>query len=126
MTDLYKFVKVLHESNSIHLRRGYRLQDGTILTCTNHLLEEMVEAQAELITIPRSGSVDSTVLAPDEYDRVVEELGDVWAIFCHLLVRLNLSEMEIEKEQIKKLKKLFSNDPSLITAVAPGLTRRGR
>lgn len=115
----------LNHVNAIHVNRGFRLQEVSIAVCSNHMIEEAVEAQAEILSLGIN-NYNSTTLSPGSKELIVEELGDMQVCYHHLLVKLGITPEEVELAAVKKLEKNFTLDESKVTAIKPGLTRKGR
>ena len=106
-------VSELYENDAIHVKRGFRLRtQGNSLVASNHLMEEVAEFQAEIIECNR--------------EFMLEEAGDVFMIFCHILKRNNISLDEVAASACEKLKRSYTLDPAQVTAIKAGVTRRGR
>jgi phosphoribosyl-ATP pyrophosphohydrolase len=112
MKELYDFVEELHKRDAIHIKRGFRLSEASDVVNANHLLEEAVELQAEVI----SGNKKA----------ILEESADVLACFLHLLVRQGINIDELCSITKTKLEKVFSFDENDILTSTPGLTRKNR
>jgi len=107
-------IGVLFDRNSYHSKRGYRIRELSTEIAGLALVEETVELQAELMN-PRASHMD-----------VLEEAADVLICFTRILhdKGINLSQLEAAAEA--KLRKVWTDDPSKVTANKPGFTRRGR
>jgi phosphoribosyl-ATP pyrophosphohydrolase len=106
-------VKTLYELDAIHIKRGFRLRtEGSVSVASNHLIEEAVELQAELLWGKR--------------EAIVEEAGDLLTLFCHILKRTDISLDEVVNSALEKAEKSYTADPEKITAITPGVTRRRR
>lgn len=117
MTDAIKRleheVRRLHDIGAYHKRRGFQLSKSTKLLCSNHLLEESAELQAE-------------ACITEDYDATVEEAGDVMATFLHLLYLCGTNIDAVAERCLEKLKTGFTTDPREIDTATPGFTRRSR
>lgn len=113
LETLIQLVSDLYENNAIHVKRGFRLRtEGSNLVASNHLIEEAVELQAELIAENREATV--------------EEAGDLLTLMCHILKRNNISIEEIAASAVEKVARSYTLNPEEVTAITPGVTRRGR
>lgn len=115
---LFDFVETLHVANARHVKRGCGLQEVTPLQCSCRTIEEMVEAQAEIIQSVEGEDPNT--------DAVLEELGDVLATYMHLLVLLGIAPHIVENVAIKKLQATFSTNRADVKTQNPGFTRRNR
>lgn len=125
MQNLFEAVKSLHYKDAIHVKRGYKLSEASIADNANHLIEEAVEVQAELLKGLREGLTWYSLQHPLSKD-LRQELADLAIVYNHLLVRLNLTPKDVEVEALAKLKDAFTKDPSKVTASKAGVTRSGR
>ena len=112
INDLIEYISELHRNNAIHIKRGFRLQDATPLIASNHLIEETVELQAEVIC--------------GNEDGIIDEASDALACLLHLLEMKKITLDVIAKHSKQKLIKVFSTDIGKITAITNGFSRRGR
>ena len=126
MSQLYDEVLRLHQANAIHIRKGFHLLDASIADCTNHLLEETVEAQAEVLSVLCLAGLSHVEYWGDNRASVIEELGDARSVYLHLLIRMGLTEEDVDKIALEKLARSFTSDPDKVTATIPGVTRKGR
>lgn len=94
-----------------HVKRGFLLLGTDEVLTSNHLLEEVVELQAEIVY-----GTDATIL---------EEVVDVYIVFANLIAKLDLSEALIEKLSIEKLDRVFV-DKAEVQSTNPGYTRHNR
>lgn len=102
MSELFKLVQRLHKANAFHIKRGRRILSYSVADNSNHLLEEAVEVQAEVLAHPDSGctSIRGT-------DKALEELGDTLGVLYHLMIRLGFSLDEVEAVTMKKYSEIF-------------------
>lgn len=113
MKRLIDTIERLYEIDAIHIKRGFRVKtDGNKLVASNHLLEEAVELQAEVMV--------------DNREAIVEEAGDLLTLIVHLLKRCDISFDEVIESAVEKCHRIYTTDPKNITAITPGVTRRGR
>ena len=113
MDKLIEKVRQLYEADAIHIKRGFRVRtEGSLMVASNHLIEEAVELQAELLF--------------GEKPAQVEEAGDLLTLFCHILKRGDISLEEVVDSAVEKAERNYTTDPEQVTAVTPGVTRRGR
>lgn len=113
MQKLIEKVKQLYEADAIHIKRGFRVQsEGSLMVASNHLIEEAVELQAELLF--------------GEKPAQIEEAGDLLTLFCHILKRGDISLEEVVEAALAKAEKNYTTNPDEVTAITPGVTRRGR
>ena len=111
MQRLIDLIDDLYKLNAYHIRRGFRLKEGSALIASNHLLEEAIELQAEVIDSDR--------------EAIIEEAGDTLAVFCHLLKRTDISLEEVVESALDKVVRSYTTNPAEITAKNPGVTRKG-
>lgn len=120
MTDeqLSKFKKLeervseFHLLGAYHKKRGFSLSQSKLTTASNHLIEEVVELQAEVL--------DGT------YDTKREEGADVLLVFLSLLWISNMSFSEIVDVASKKIEKNFTLNKDEVLTNNPGFTRKNR
>ena len=112
--ELGFLIDYLHNVDAIHVKRGFKLSEATALDASNHMLEEAVELQAEVIA--GDGSPES----------VVEEAADTLICYLHLLKRMGVKVDDVTDRAYNKLLEVFTCDPKKVTAVKPGKTRKGR
>jgi phosphoribosyl-ATP pyrophosphohydrolase len=112
MEDLYEFIQKLHLDDAYHIKRGFRLSEASDIVASNHLVEEAVELQAEIIE--------------DNYDGILAEAADLVSMLIHVLVNRGIPLCCLEDAAIKKLTETFSIDAADIISTMPGLTRRNR
>jgi len=111
--NLVDLIDKLHEQDAYHIKRGFPLSEATPLIASNHLLEEAMEIQAEIID--GSGK-----------DLITEEAGDLLAVFCHLLKMSGISLDEVAGAAMSKLNTVYTTNPDEVTATISVVTRRGR
>ncbi|MCK9569390.1 hypothetical protein M0R72_10670 [Candidatus Pacearchaeota archaeon] len=109
-SELFELVRSLHLDNAKHVRRKRRLCDYSVAQCTNHLLEEAVEVQAEILAsgipyVHRCSSWSAEKLS--NKNQIVEEMGDALAVMYHLMIRLELSLESVEERAVLKLRETF-------------------
>ena len=114
--DLLDYVEELHQKDAIHVRRGFKLSQATALDASNHLLEEAIELQAEVIQNQEFGYTDD----------MLDEASDVLVCYLHLLRRKCMPLSKVAEHAKEKLQRAFTTDPSKVTAIKPGVTRKGR
>ena len=112
MKELLSLIDELYEVNAYHVKRGFRLKEATSLMVSNHLLEEAVELQSEIMANNR--------------EAIVEEAGDVIVLFARVLRTTDVGLDEVLTFATKKLNKIFTTDPNKVTAISPGTSRRAR
>jgi len=112
MQKLIDLVDLLYEHNAYHVKRGFRINESSPLIASNHLLEEAVELQAEVIEADR--------------EAIIEESGDLLALFCHLIKQTDITLEEVVDSAVNKLNKAYTTNPAEVTAATPGVTRRSR
>lgn len=113
MSDLLELIDNLNRGGAYHIRRGFSLADTTPLLCTNHLLEEVVELQAE-------------VCISKDREATLDEASDVLAIFLHFI---HINDIDLEMLATRCMEKLQANftfDESEVISNNPGFTRRNR
>ena len=113
MKKLIEYIDELHDTNAIHIKRGFCLQEANPIFATIHMLEEAVELQAE-------------VCCDGPREAVVEEAADTLACYLHLLRILDISAEEVEERAIEKLKSVYTLNPDEVLTSTPGMTRRSR
>ena len=114
--ELYSKIQKLHAEGAYHIKRGFSLKDAEPVRTANHLIEEVVELQAEIIE--------------GEYDLSLEEASDVLLVYLHLIHLLGI-DFGVYLSHIidcanKKLDKNWTLDKSKILTNTPGFTRRNR
>lgn len=107
--ELIEKLKEMYKSTLYHKRRGFRLGTATPTMVSCHLLEEVVELQAEIIS--------------DNHEGIAKEAADVYILLMHLFVTLNLDIKKVETEALQKLEVAFTTKR---TKLNPGFTRRNR
>ena len=113
MQKLIDKVAELYEADAIHIKRGFRVRtEGSLMVASNHLIEEAVELQAELLFGDRP--------------KQVEEAGDLLTLFCHILKRGDITLAEVVDSAYEKACRNYTTDPTKVTAHTPGVTRSGR
>lgn len=110
--QLVNRINELHRQGAYHIKRGFSLRYAKKATSTNHLIEETVEYQAEILDGTR--------------DKQIEEASDVLVVFLHSLEINDLNIEEIIDCASKKLEKVFTLDKSKIQTETPGFTRSCR
>jgi phosphoribosyl-ATP pyrophosphohydrolase len=113
LEELDQEIRQLREVNAYHVKRGFRLDDVPLGFITNHLLEEAVEFQAEMLF---SRNMDS----------VKEEAADTLLCFLHALQAGCVSLRDVLDVAGEKLSKTFTTDPEKVLTKTPGFTRRNR
>jgi len=113
MSELIAFVRELHENNAIHRKRGFGLQESSSILASNHMIEEVVELQAEAVI-------------EQHRDGVIEESSDVLATWLHLLLHCDVSMQEVIDRCTEKLLDTFTYDPNDVLTDTPGYSRRHR
>lgn len=111
--ELYKEVKRLHDVNAYHKRRGFRLAETSRMMCSNHLLEEVSELQAE-------------ACITEDKKAITDEAGDVMATFLHLIYICDIDFDDVANMCLQKLDKYFTDNPNEVNTSSPGFTRRSR
>ena len=113
LNRLLSKIDSLYEQDAIHIKRGFKVRsEGSSTVASNHLIEEAVELQAEVLEDNREGTI--------------EEAGDLLTLFCHLLKRCHIPLQEVVDLAVAKLERVYTTDPSKVTAITSGVTRRGR
>lgn len=107
-------IGVLCDRNSWHRKRGYRIRDQSTQMVGCALAEESVELLAELL------DENSTIAA------VTEEAADVLVCLTRIIYEKGINLDRLEQVVHAKLKLIWTDDPSKVTANKPGFTRRGR
>ena len=110
--ELQLEVARLHNLGAMHIRRGFRLSDATPELAANHLLEEGVELQAEIMNGDRQA--------------MLAEASDLLAVLTHLLHMLEIPIENVAAAALAGLSKNFTLSPDAVTASRPGFTRSGR
>lgn len=112
LNELVAEVAKLHQLGAYHIKRGFSLKDSKLTTASNHLIEEAVELQAEVL----DGDIDSKI----------EEAADVLLVFLHLLKISKISLNDVIAFAFKKLTRTFTLDKTKIKTSTPGYTRKNR
>jgi len=112
MKELYEYVEWLHKVDAYHRKRGFRLSEASDTICTNHLIEEAVELQAEVLNDDDAG--------------IVNECSDLMACVIHLLVSRNISIDDVQHAALKKLGSVFTTDKDEVLTSKPGFARSNR
>lgn len=115
---LWREVCDMHNSGAYHIKRGFSLKDSTSFTASNHLIEETVELQAEVVCADGCKQFSQT--------KALEEAADVLLVFLHLLKVSNLNIYTVLKFARDKLKRNFTLDKSKILTNTPGFNRSNR
>ena len=105
--ELIKKLKEMYKTPHYHKRRGFLLGTATSTMVSCHLLEEVVELQAEVIVNNRKG--------------IEEEAADTLVLLLHLFETLNLNIDQVETRALTKLKTTFTTKKQ-----EGGFTRRDR
>lgn len=111
--SLLKYVQYLHANKFYHKKRGFRLDKSTPLSCLTHLMEEVVELQAE------------ACLAKN-YELSLEEATDVLAVYCHIIVVMKFPPTELITKCWQKVSANFTPHLSEVLTETPGFTRQNR
>lgn len=110
---LAAYINGLYAADCVHVRRGYPIRDTTPTVVALHLTEEVVElAEACLVDGTR--------------DAIVEEAGDVLALYMHLLRKFEIDAAEVIRRALGKLAKIWTTDRGQVTATGKGFSRRNR
>lgn len=109
---LVDLVVNLHDEGAIHKKRGFSLHDVSVVDISNHLLEETVELQAEVMHGTHKEQLD--------------EAADTLAVYLHLLVASGLPPDDVIDRCISKLNHNFTLDKSEVLTDTPGITRKSR
>lgn len=109
---LTDFVRHLHKNGARHKNRGFSLHDSNRYLASNHMLEEAVELQS--------------AAQFEDRQAVVEEGGDMLAVFLHLLLHCGVDFNEVVDECYRKLDEVFVLDDEQVKVESPTLSRRGR
>ena len=112
VSSLIERIKELHTQGAYHIKRGFSLKDSKKTTASNHLIEEAVELQAEVL--------DGDVITK------TEEAADVLLVYLHLLYISGISFADVRDFAQFKLEKDFTLDKSKILTTTPGYTRKNR
>jgi len=100
MKKLYKAVQELVARNATHIKSGVRLNDLTVAQIFNHAHAELCE-----LYYATGGDVPAYRVESDEAQR--RELGDLFAILCHVMVRKRWTPEQIESAALDKLQIRF-------------------
>lgn len=113
-------IDLLYQQEARHVRRGYKITKTKPLVVSLHLMEET----AELI---------ESILVGKDPDAIVEEAGDVLAVYLHLLrhaqrkhPKAKITLPAVIEQCMVKLKRYWTSNPALVTAKKAGFTRRNR
>lgn len=107
-------IGVLCDKNSWHKKRGYRIRDQSTQMVGCALAEESVELLAELL------DKNSTPAAK------TEEAADVLVCLTRIIYEEGICLNRLEQVIHTKMKLIWTDDPSEITAKVSDFTRRGR
>lgn len=113
LTDLVLKIRELIEKGGYHVKRGFKLADVPAVVISNHLLEEAVELQAEVI-------VGDSSLATRQ------EAADVLLVFLHLLEKTGLPLYLVAETALATLNKEFTLDLANLKTSTPGFSRSAR
>lgn len=107
------FIDLLYTTDSIHVRRGYRIREATDAVLGVHFVEEAVELQ-------------EAVLLANDGDQITEEAGDVLAILMHILKRKGISSQEVIRQCLQKLARYWTTDPDKVNTAEASFGRKKR
>jgi NTP pyrophosphatase (non-canonical NTP hydrolase) len=110
----YELVQHMHQTPHYHIRRGFRLDEASLLFACNHLLEEGVELAAELL--PEK---------PD-HDKVMKELADVLGVFFSICVKLGVSPQMVSAVAETNLRETFTPRVEEVRGPVGGFNRSTR
>ena len=108
MSALFNLVKTLHNCNALHVRRNKHLQSWSVAENSNHLIEEVVEIQAEVFKIPDMSNLPIVAVNGRTRKKLVEEIGDALAVMYNLMYRCDITESEVNHVAVAKLNETFS------------------
>jgi hypothetical protein len=130
LNDVWYMIDELKARNAWHRKRGFRINDIGVLMQTNHLVEETVELQAEVVKhLVDSGATfggNEIVHDPARRTEVIEEAGHVLAVLVHLLRKLGVSPGEVCHSAVHCCEKNWTTNVAEVTSPSPGQTRRAR
>jgi len=118
MSYIQQRIKQLKRNNAVHVKRGYCINDISVELQSNHLLEEVVELQAEILANHHERNPNA--------EKIVKEACHVYACFIHLMVRLGIDFRQLEEVTDEMLSANWTTNPEEVTAKEPGFTRAGR
>ncbi len=113
LDEIVMTIRGMIEGGAYHKKRGFSLCDCSSTDVSIHLIEEVVELQAE-------------VLVTKDKEAVLEEAADVLATFIHLLEIEDISLREVAKRCEDKLFEIFTSNKDEVLTDTPGLTRQSR
>lgn len=113
-------IDLLYQQQAMHVRRGYKITKTKPLVVALHLLEEIAEL-IEAVTIGKDPAA------------IVEEAGDVLAVYLHLLRHAQqrhpnaaITVAAVVEACMAKLRRYWTSNPALVTAKKAGFSRRNR
>ncbi len=109
---LFEYTKQLHKDGAYHKKRGFSLHNVPLGVSTNHLIEESVELQAEVLY--------------GDTPKQLEEAADVLCCYFHVLIDSGLSPADVAVRAREKLESVFTLDKSEVLTNNPGYTRNNR
>ena len=110
-------IAALWERNAYHKKRGFRIQTQSTQKVGVHLVEEATELLAELME-DTDGEVDMAA--------VTEEAADVVILLTRICFDCDISINDLMAAADRKMAAIWVDDPSEVTAIEPGFTRKGR
>jgi len=113
-TMVETFIDGLYITDSMHVRRGYKISETTPTVVSIHLMEEVTE-------------LIEAVLVSGDKAAIIEEAGDVLGLYLHLLRKAGVKSETVIQHCLAKLSRYWTTDPTKVTAeeVAFGRAKRG-
>ena len=112
LRELQELVARAHMERWYHKKRGFCLGDATPKHATLHLVEEALEAHAEVLFGTRTATVS--------------ELGDMLGCLLHYLYMTDTSLDEVCEAGIRNLFEKLVQNKEEIESQTPGVTRQAR
>lgn len=109
---LVKKIHTMHAAGMMHKRRGFSLSDVTPMEGTNHLIEEAVEFQAEIMCKNK--------------ERATKEAADALACLLSTLFMADISIHDVIDTCDRDLDANFTNDEAELETDTPGFSRSHR
>lgn len=109
---LWDHIVMLHKQGAYHKKRGFSLADVSAAVACNHLIEESVELQAEIMC----GTKENQVI----------EASDALATLLSTIFVQGLNIHDVISAADRKLYENFVYDKSEINTTTPGFSRSNR
>lgn len=95
MDQVRAAIRLLHDSNARHLRKGFKYRDNTTPEMLKHAAEELVEL------------VEANTWAHGGRERIIEELADLLMILLHFAHAHDIGNHELQNSMLEKFMKRF-------------------